>query len=377
MDPFAILPTEIILLILESCCDFTSLNGLQQISPRVEQVFNTSYKTITEHVLKKCSLTSEGLHKQFALLASVEYTTFTPTTVLEQLYGLSGKAVRPVSISSINSLAAVRQAVETAAKVHIYACACLQHLLCRVESAKPRHPIASATDVLSWVRGSLPEPKSETFQMTVDPPSWIEYYRTHRGLWNLELFDHIYNAASTRWSWSTYDLENFVEQYVEWCQYMWGQEEVQAISECVYDLCPTEPTTLSHRFPFLIAVPSPADLTLRTCCHLPMAPTDTQVDTMWGRGRSTAQSKNNVLQYYNMLRGGQNGPLNPLLKLDFKAFRRVGIPLWDKWRMYQMGLMDQSRDVLSPEGNVVGGELDRIERPRLAESGDILEEFGK
>jgi hypothetical protein len=34
--------------------------------------------------------------------------------------------------------------------------------------------------------------------------------------------------------------------------------------------------------------------------------------------------------------------------LDFKAFRRLGIPLWDMWRLYQMRLMAQSRSVLSP-----------------------------
>lgn len=102
MDPFAKLPAEIILLILESCCDFTSLDGLQQISPWVEQVFDTSYKTVTEHVLKNCSFTLEGLHHEFTLLATIASTTFTPTAMLEQLDSFSGKIVRPVSISTIN-----------------------------------------------------------------------------------------------------------------------------------------------------------------------------------------------------------------------------------------------------------------------------------
>ncbi|KAJ5972073.1 uncharacterized protein N7479_001991 [Penicillium vulpinum] len=216
MDPFATLPTEIILLIFESCCDFTSLDGLQQVSPRAKQVFNISYKSVTEHVLKNCPLTSEGLHNQFTLLASIQSTTFTPIAMLEQLDSLSETAVRPISISTNNSLAAVRQAVSTAAKVHLTACACLQHLFDRIESAKPRRPIAPTADLMGWVSGRLPEPNGETFQFVIDPPSWIETYRMHRSLWNLEVFRHIYNAASTRWSWSTYDLDCFVKQYV-WC----------------------------------------------------------------------------------------------------------------------------------------------------------------
>ncbi|KAJ6030216.1 hypothetical protein N7460_010482 [Penicillium canescens] len=387
MDPFTKLPAEIILMILESCYDFTSLDGLQQISPRVEQVFNTSYTTVTEHVLKNCSLTSEVLQNHFTLLASIESTTFTPAALLEQLDYLSGDVVQPVSISTIKSLAAVRQAVSAAAKVHLTACACLQHIFNRLQSAKPRRPIAPTADIVRWVNGSWlhernPEPKGEIFQFVVDPPSWIETHRAHRGLWNLELFCHIYNAASTRWSWSTHDLDCFAEEYVK----PGLLEEIRTMSECVSDLCPTQPTILNPRFPFLIAVPLPTDLTLRTCWPLPMVPTDTDVDSRWGRRRSTAKFGNNVLSYYHMLRGLE-GYHRILWKVDFRAFRRLGIPLWDRWRLYQMRLQHQSQSVLSPEGNLVGGgESDRIERPKwviiytwysLAEDEDLPEEYRK
>ena len=68
-------------------------------------------------------------------------------------------------------------------------------------------------------------------------------------------------------------------------------------------------------------------------------------------------------------------------KVDFKAFRRLGIPLWDMWRCYQMRLMPQSRSVLSPRGNMVGGESERTDWPHwirayvwfsLAEEGDLI-----
>ncbi|KAJ5504121.1 hypothetical protein N7463_006995 [Penicillium fimorum] len=330
MDPFAKLPTEIILLILESCCDFTSLDGIQQISLRAEQAFNISYKTVAEHVLKNCPLTSEGLYNEFTLLASFESTSFTPTALLEQLDSLSGGALQPVSISTINSLAAVRQAVSTAAKVHHTACTCLQHLFDRLETAKPRRSIAPAANLTERMHGRLPETSGETFHLAIYPPSWTESHRTHRSLWNLELFRHIHNAASTRWSWSTHDLDFFAEQYVEWCRLEWELDGIQTISECVVDLCFTEPTSLSHRLSFLIAIPSPADLVLRACWPLPVAPTDTQADLTSGRCQSTVKGRNNVLHYDT---SGEKGPHEPLWKLDFREFRRLGIPLWDGCRL--------------------------------------------
>ncbi|KAJ5649876.1 uncharacterized protein N7484_003599 [Penicillium longicatenatum] len=232
MDPFAKLPTEIIWQILESCCDFTSLDGLQQISPRAKEVYNSSFKRITEHVLRNCSLTSHGLHYYFTRLASILSTSFTPQALLEELAGSPGDVMRPIPLSTTHSLAAVHQTVNAAAKIHLTACACLQRFINRLESAEPRRPMAPVTTVVDWMHGRIPPPKGgELIQFDVDPPTWIEVYRTHRGLWKLELFHQIHNAATNYWLWSTHDLDYFVEQYLEWCQYPGGTEELQTISD--------------------------------------------------------------------------------------------------------------------------------------------------
>lgn len=107
LDRFAKFLTEIIYQILESCCDFTSLDGLQQISPRVEEAFNGSFKNITEHVLRNYSLTSHGLHYYFTRLASILSTSFTPQALLEELAGSPGDSLRPISLSTTHSLATV------------------------------------------------------------------------------------------------------------------------------------------------------------------------------------------------------------------------------------------------------------------------------
>jgi hypothetical protein len=76
----------------------------------------------------------------------------------------------------------------------------------RFESAKPRRSIASANDLYEWLAERLPEPDGEEFKFKADPPSRVESYRVHRSLWDLELFRHIYDAASTHWS--TRDLDS-------------------------------------------------------------------------------------------------------------------------------------------------------------------------
>lgn len=306
LDPFAKFPTEIIWQILELCSDFTSLDGLQQISPRVKEAFSGSFKNITEQVLRNCSLTSYGLHYYFTLLASILSTSFTPQALLEELAGSPGEIMRPISLSTTHSLAAVQQTVRTAAKIHLTACACLQCFINRLESAEPRRPIASDATVGEWVvNRRLPPPKGgELIQFSVDPPSWIETYRAHRGLWKLKLFHQIHRAATYHWLWSTHDLDRFIEQYLELCLFPGGIEELQTISECVVDLCSFKPTILSHRAPYLVAVPSSTDLTVQTCWPLPNIQ-DTKVDSKWGRSPSSVRPKNGVLGSFNALRGGE------------------------------------------------------------------------
>ncbi|CAG8036144.1 unnamed protein product [Penicillium salamii] len=364
MDPFAKLPTEIIWQILESCDDFTSLEGLQQVSPQVEQAFNGSYKTITESILRNCSHASRGLHGYFTLLVSIQSMPFTPAALLGELLSLSEGDARPVSLPATHTQAAVRQTVATAAKIHRTACACLRCLLNRLEAAEPRLPLASSSDVAKWAHGRHAPPKGgQVIQFNVDPPSWIESYRTHRGLWTLELLGEIHNAATKRWMWSVPELNDFIEKtYLKWCDHWGGLEELETISECVIDLSSSQPIIL--RPSLIAAIPPPNDLMLKACWPLPTVEEDATFNSKWHRAPHFARTGNNVGDYFNMLRGGQNGRgSHPLWKVDFKAFRKLGIPLWDNRRLNQMGIMPQPRSGFAPMAGPES-ESDLYERPR-------------
>lgn len=68
-------------------------------------------------------------------------------------------------------------------------------------------------------------------------------------------------------------------------------------------------------------------------------------------------------QYYKILCGGVNGPPNPLTRCEFQPFRRPCFPLWDQWRVYKMGLMEQKRTVRSPDGDLLEGNKVNREHP--------------
>ncbi|OQD85380.1 hypothetical protein PENANT_c010G07432 [Penicillium antarcticum] len=169
MDAFEALPVEFVLIVLESCGDFASLDGLLQISPRAEQLFNASYKSVTEHVLRSCPLSSERPHNHFTLLLSTDSTTFTPTALLKRLDRLLGDAVEPISILTVNSVAAVHQALRTAAKVQLTACAFLHRYFNQLKCAKPRLSTAPTDERISWVykTGSFPEHQVQQYD------SWL------------------------------------------------------------------------------------------------------------------------------------------------------------------------------------------------------------
>ncbi|CAG8926268.1 unnamed protein product [Penicillium salamii] len=333
MDPFAKLPTEIIWEILESCDDFTSLEGLRQVSPRVEQAFNGSYKTITENILRNYSHVSRGLHGYFTLLVSIRSMPFTPAALLEELNSLSNGVERPVSLPATHTLAAVRQTVTTAAKIHLTACACLRCLLNRLKAAEPRLHLGES----SWDNCH-----SDLFD--VDLPSWIESYRTNRGLWILELLVEVHNAATKRWMWSVLDLNEFVENYLKWCESWRGLKEIQTISECVINLSSSQPTILSRRPTVIFEIPPPNDLMLQACWPLPKLEEDAEFNSTWRRTPEFARTGNNGKASIKMLRDEQKGRgPHPLWNLSFKAFQSVGIHLWDEWRLYQMGILPQPR----------------------------------
>ncbi|KAF3397754.1 hypothetical protein F1880_005642 [Penicillium rolfsii] len=357
------LPFELVEFILEACDDFTSLDGLLQIFPHMELVFNARRESILRNVLSRCTLLSGRLHKLFYIVLAIESTTFTPSSLLGLLRG-------PMEIhfpqSSITSTGPTRKAIATAAKIHRTACACLQTFLDRINVAKPCRPKDSLEQTIKWINGEAPEPEGEVFEFKgTQSPSWVEQYRVHRVLWLQEIFINIYDAASTRWSWSEEDLVHFAAEYGTWTWLKLREQEIVTVIECLRDLSKKELPTSKPELglPYLTVRLLPEDLKLEVCWPLPEIPGDSLDVPSWGQHVQSTEFQSPSIPYHRLLCSRITTPRNPLLKVDLRVFRRLGIPLWDRWRLYKSGLIDQPRAVRSPDGDLVGGPQEQLEGP--------------
>ena len=354
MDPFSTFPPEVIVSILEFCADFASLDGLLRTSTRADQVFGVYYKTITERVMKNCPILSHGLQYEFRNIVLLESdATFTPSSLPELLDGAYTTSIVPLSLPTDSSFGAVRKTISIAASICHAASACIHILLDRLMIAEPRRVVGSTSNSVEWIQGRLSEPPSEPIRITYHPPSWAETYRTHRILWTLATFSSVLHAANSRWDWSLEDKNSFTERYVKECWLKWRLQELQTIAECLAVIYPSETISLDNRFPFLVTIPSlekspstaPARLILPTPSKNPAADQDWE-QIYWRAGRQNGA----VGTYRNHLRFHQY-VMHPLKYVDFQAFRRLGIPIWDNWRLYLIGLINRPRDIC-PDSSV-------------------------
>ncbi|KAJ5880213.1 uncharacterized protein N7473_011266 [Penicillium subrubescens] len=343
MDPFSIFPPEVILSILEFCTDFASLDGLLRTSARADQVFGKYYKTITERVMKNCLILSHGLQYEFRMiiLLELEKTSFTLSSLPVVLDSINTPSDVPLSVPADHSLRAVRKAVSIAGNICYAASACLHVMMDRLMAAEPRRVVGSPSAV-EWIEGSLSEVQSEPIRIRYHPPSWAETYRTHRILWALAIFSCVLHAANTRWDWSLEDKDSFIERYTR-VGLTWRPEQLKTIAECLCILNPSEAIALDHRFPFMVTIPSflhsPARLII------PNPPERNQaVDKDWEKIYRLAGRQNGAIGTYRQLLRVHWPPRPPLQSGDLRVFRRLGIPIWDDWRLHLIGLIDRPSD---------------------------------
>jgi hypothetical protein len=344
--------------ILEFCADFASLDGLLRASAQADQVFGQYYKTITERVMKNCPILSHGLQYEFRNIILLESEgTFTPASLPELLDGAYTTSIVPLSLPTDRSFGAVRKAISIAASICHAASACIHILLDRLMIAEPRRVVGSPSNSVEWVEGRLSEPPSEPIRITYHPPSWAETYRTHRILWTLATFSSVLHAANTRWDWSLEDKNSFTERYVKECWLKWRLQELKTIAECLAVIYPSETIFLDNRFPFLVTIPSlekspstaPARLMIPKLAKPPKSPAADEDWTMF-YGRAGRQN-GAVGTYRNHLRFHQY-VMHPLKYVDFQAFRRLGIPIWDNWRLCLIGLVTRPRDRFCADSSV-------------------------
>ncbi|KAE8332271.1 hypothetical protein BDV39DRAFT_200419 [Aspergillus sergii] len=313
IDPFQKLPAEIILQILESCWDFTSLDGLLQISSKANEVFDTYYPKITEAVLASCSMTSGFNGHKFRLVVAIQAAAIGPRTLRKCLEDKHWEPMPPVMESifwSLECSTPIRQAIKAAAKVHRLACICYDSFIENIKKTKPARPNVSENEMHDWlcfntpVRLTMPFPPE-----AIHPPSFVEQFWLHRALWAFELYSYSYRAATTRWAWSPKKIGRYTGAFLIFPNEMnWHEDEHLTITQYPVD----------------------------------MNDFGNKVDRSWGRSLWFAKHPGSAMGTFRSLRSDSlvNSD-SPLYQCDLRVFRGLGISFWDDWRLYKMGLQSK------------------------------------
>ncbi|KAJ5474129.1 hypothetical protein N7475_003695 [Penicillium sp. IBT 31633x] len=369
MDPFQQLPAELVLSILHHTGDFLGFDSLLQVSPHIRAVFQSNSFQITEDLLASCPTTAHELHHFFHVTALIHSPSFNPVNFEDLATAISTACS---STSFHNNTA--RLMISIAAQIQHLACACLSIAWVNFQTAH---------------RAILPEEWSRS----CEPFSWIEVFYVHRALWLLRIYSDLWNLVcvekkipvpdphppvctntSRKWSWSPSEADKIITLAI------FHLPPVNSFElHCVADLLrhlgapslrdaetPTVGSLEDHFKPLppplfaSLHVPS-INITLEHATWpTPPIPEETDLNCYWRRSPENTsgaprQAGSYIAEQLNLsFRPG----LYPTGLDDMRPFYRLGMFIWDSWRMYQMGYLRMSprwreEMIQAPDGSYI------------------------
>jgi hypothetical protein len=307
---------------------------------------------LVESILNVNPIMSHELHRYFRMTMKLRQPTLVDKSAaifMARDYSLSS-----MTVSSSITRAMLQETVMIAANIQRLACACLIILLTRVREVKPRRweLVQRPGENYSRVTGTVPyEPRD------AGSPSWIEEYRVYHALWHLQLHSDLLITAK-RLKWPQSDPENLWSNDIDWNQKPpISADEIRAISECLQDLLRVDTdhtqkpsvesknsdvalitklpsaTQLSCKFDIWSPPPPPIILDY----HAPDIPND-----VWGQGTNMTQRNPmaGLWRMYQLRTIKYPITLQECSLRDSRPWRAVGMPIWDLWRLYELGLWE-------------------------------------
>ncbi|OGM45295.1 hypothetical protein ABOM_006461 [Aspergillus bombycis] len=359
MAAFKNLPPEIIIRIIHYAADFVGTQSLLVVSPWVHAVFEAQPYRITEGLIISNSMTTmpeiRNLVRNMALVPTVHRSS------LEDYIGVmceSASSVLPRQMSFTE----LHQIVHIGAQIQRLACVCLSTAQQKFIAAVGATPAGSLSGAVRAQKAS-------------EPFSWIEEYRVYWALWHLAYYSILCERAETLPEDSVQRIYGCAirnEMDIPRKEYMstvaavlsdlglhpsYGDAEQQEPLEASrgHQDEPPIPLFTSFEFSFenyLIWSPQPV-------------PESTPAINIWHRGadacgHSSLQSRKFIVSGRMLLR---RTPSSAAM-LDVRPFRRLGLFLWDTWRVFSVGLINKPRrgDIPTPDGGFL---LDSDDTPLL------------
>lgn len=353
MEALNRLPAELLFSINAHAADWVGLESLLRVLPQIGDLFSgDAYAEagpeairLIESLLKENPIMNQELHRQFRMVLDLRRPDLADTSLAEFMardYSLSLMA----SSSSISPLM-LREMLLVTANIQRLVCACLRTLLTYLGRVQPRcWNRIRGPGLLQVQEGTEPYQPREA-----GPPSWIEEYRVYRALWHLQLFSDL-SIAADRLNWAQSDIETFRTESMDRV-WLILREELRTVSECLETLCEVAPTksqalsTDDDKGIFLISqLPNVSQLRCKFDVWGPPSPPDIpdyddgiSMDA-WGQGIISIDQNRmagwfRACQDRSKIRSVRFQVCNIQ---DSRPWRGLGMPIWDLWRCYCLGL---------------------------------------
>ncbi|KAL4876171.1 hypothetical protein BJY04DRAFT_231978 [Aspergillus karnatakaensis] len=358
MDPFNRLPAELI--------DFSAVENILSASYYVNAVFHAD-PTIIRNLILSDSITSLPEIQKMCYNINLIQTHSIQFPSLAD-YQQTFEKMPPVEYTPELSIALLH----LAARTQRLACTCLRLIQQNLISA------------LSGVPAGDLQP-SRRQQITREPFSFTEERRVHTSLWHLQHYSCLREAATQRWNWDEASLSG-LDAYSKWNDTDYYQsEQIWTTAALLTDLDlnpPLRPVYGHYPFQsqerFLAQDPegeessraawtfpdeTPLPLFEFTFFDLPTdtgttnssetgsesktwtpapPPPETEATKAWRLDAAWRSRLPRQVAIFQRVSGSasNNRPVASNSFLAFKQWRRLGVPIWDEWRMYRIGLYE-------------------------------------
>lgn len=350
MDIFKTLPAEAIQLIITQT-DFVGLESLLAVCPYAQDVFNINTAAVTRGLLASCPILSCNLYPLFQKVASIrryseswkdlnDYEAHTSDTELDAITASPDE----------ETVRTLQGMVHVCANIQRVACVCLSMLLRRLRCVTP---YGCSIDESGNIFSITPCLTKDT-----GPASWMEEYRIYRTLWHVQLYTDLQNAGIAPksiqpWSRPSYMVSFDYEPWEGGDSICGGYFDT--IAELLHDLAGSKPDP--HQLVPIPAFSSLSNHQTQTIWSPPAAPGDEGGNFYWERGVERAEFRSSQCGLYigHTLSNGR-GPITVPADVicDTGRFRRLGLFIWDLWRMYCLGLTWCDEKVPTPDGGFAG-----------------------
>lgn len=357
MDPFERLPAELINRILLPASDFVGIESLLIASPRVHAIFHDRPGLLFQELVASNAIASatpiQDITQKVRLLHS---PSFNVHSLEEYIQCTNGVHHQP----NINSYGAeVLEMVQISAQIQRLACKCLSTMQQNFISVVSGLPAGSLS-------GSIRAEKAAR------PFSWVEESTIYWALWHLRHYSDLHNYGS-RLNWSEDSMKRLGE-YHTWNFIDYLTAEIIATVVAVltdlglrliysYPYQGEDEESLQGVWCYPMETPPPLflsfdlersmDITVWTSPSTPRTDSATEAWHLSPGYCGKAPSQMALYKEWARVLAYQ-GPNPNYTLLRIQPYRRLGVLVWDVWRLYSTGLMqwNNGEQTETPDGGL-------------------------